>query len=153
MSMRSPGPPPGSTNRSATRWSSQAESLVAVAATSTVDAFERHVADLARRLEGDGLAAAERLRAQRSLRRWTDRETGMCHTHLTLDPEADARLSAPCLDAAIAAERAKPDSGRSFDQLRADAFLTLVTSRAGCGAAPGAGQRAHRPRHPRRRPA
>ena len=114
---------------------SQAESLVAVAATSTVDAFERHVADLARRLEGDGLAAAERLRAQRSLRRWTDRETGMCHTHLTLDPEADARLSAS-LDAAIAAERAKPDSGRSFDQLRADAFVTLVTSRHGAGRRP-----------------
>ena len=35
-------------------------SLVTVAATSTVDAFERHVADLARRLEGDGLATAER---------------------------------------------------------------------------------------------
>ena len=114
---------------------SQAESLVAVAATSTVDAFERHVADLARRLEGDGLATAERLRAQRSLRRWTDRETGMCHTHLTLDPEADARVSAS-LDAAIAAERAKPDSGRSFDQLRADAFVTLVTSRTAAGRRP-----------------
>ena len=114
---------------------SQAESLVAVAATSSVDAFERHVADLARRLEGDGLATAERLRAQRSLRRWSDRETGMCHTHLTLDPEADARVSA-ALDAAIAAERAKPDSGRSFDQLRADAFVTLVTSRAGAGRRP-----------------
>ena len=113
MSMRSPASRRGSTNRSVTRSVSQAESLVTVAATSTVDAFERHVADLARRLEGDGLAAADRLRAQRSLRRWSDRETGMCHTHLTLDPEADARLSA-ALDAAIAAERAKPDTtGRS----------------------------------------
>ena len=108
---------------------------MAVASSSTVDAFERHVADLARRLEGDGLATAERLRAQRSLRRWTDRETGMCHTHVTLDPEADAMVSA-ALDAAIAAERAKPDSGRSFDQLRADAFVTLVTSRAGAGRRP-----------------
>ena len=134
MSMRSPGSPPGSTNRSATRWSTQAESLVAVAATSTVDAFERHVADLAAASRVTG-SPPERLRAQRSLRRWTDRETGMCHTHLTLDPEADAMVSA-ALDAAIAAERAKPDSGRSFDQLRADAFVTLVTSRAGAGRRP-----------------
>ena len=41
--------------------------------------------------------------------------------------EADARLSA-VFDAAIAAERAKPDDGRSFDQLRADAFINLVTA-------------------------
>ena len=143
MSMRSLGSRRGSTNRSVRRGRrtvraarvADAESLLAVAATSTVDAFERHVADLARRLEGDGRATAERLRAQRSLRRWTDRETGMCHTHLSLDPEADARLSA-VLDAAIAAERAKPDSGRSFDQLRADALVALVTSRAGVGRRP-----------------
>src|SRR5215207_7141575 len=102
----------------------EADALVDVAAGTSVDRFERHVRDLARRLEGDGLAAAERLRGQRSLRRWTDRETGMCHTHLTLDPEADARLSA-VVDAAA---RAKPDTGRSFEQLRADAFVAVVTS-------------------------
>jgi hypothetical protein len=86
------------------------------------------VSDLARRVDGDGLEAAARLRGQRSLRRWTDRDTGMCHTHVCLDPEADARLSAS-LDAAVAAERAKGDTGRSFDQRRADAFVTLLTSR------------------------
>ena len=53
MSTRSPGPPPGSSSPSATPSSRTADTLVAVAATSTVDAFERHVADLARRLEGD----------------------------------------------------------------------------------------------------
>src|SRR5215213_2642715 len=107
-----------------------ADALVDVAAGASVDGFERHVRDLARRLEGDGLTAAERLRGQRSLRRWTDRDTGMCHTHLTLDPEADARISA-VVDAAVAAERARPDTGRSFDQLRADAFVAVVTSRPG----------------------
>src|SRR5215207_7935840 len=108
----------------------EVDALVDVAAGTSVDGFERHVRDLARRLEGDGLAAAERLRGQRSLRRWTDRETGMCHTHLTLDPEGDARLSA-VVDAAVAAARAKPDTGRSFEQLRADAFVAVVTSRPG----------------------
>ena len=106
----------------------QAESLVEPAAVSSVDWFERHVRDLARHLaDDDGLAWRERIRRQRSLRRWTDRQTGLCHTHVALDPEADARLSAS-LDAAIAAERAKPDTeDRTFDQLRADAFVAAVT--------------------------
>ena len=51
----------------------------------------------------------------------------MCHTQISLDPETDARLSA-AFDSAVAAEKAKPDDGRSFDQLRADAFMAMVTS-------------------------
>ena len=60
--------------------------------------------------------------------------------------------------------RARPPSGcgdrrrtrqarhdRSFDQLRADAFVSFVTSRTGCGVL-GAGECAHRPRHPPPRP-
>ena len=61
----------------------------------------------------------------------------MCHTHLTLDPEADAMVSA-ALDATIAAEHAKPDSGRSFDQrseLRADAPSPI--GMRGCSIGPG----------------
>ena len=85
--------------------------------------------DLGRILAGDdGLGRHERLRRQRSLRRWVDRNSGMCHTHLQLDPEADAKISA-VLDAAIAAERAKPDDDepRSFDQLKADAMVGVIT--------------------------
>ncbi len=54
----------------------------------------------------------------------------MCHTHLQFDPEADAKVSA-ALDAAIAAERTKPEDSesRSFDQLKADAMVTLITGR------------------------
>ena len=55
-----------------------------------------------------------------------------CHTQLSLDPEADARFSA-ALDVAVAAERAKSDDGRTFDQLRADAFMALVTARTAPG--------------------
>jgi hypothetical protein len=51
----------------------------------------------------------------------------MCHTQISLDPEADARLSA-AFDAAVAAEKAKPDDGRTFDQLKADAFVAMATS-------------------------
>jgi hypothetical protein len=102
--------------------------LVESATTSSVEAFERQMRDLGRILAGDdGLARHQRLRRQRCLRRWVDRNSGMCHTHLQLDPEADAKISA-ALDAAIAAERAKPDdSERSFDQLKADAMVALVT--------------------------
>ena len=57
----------------------------------------------------------------------------MCHTQISLDPEADARFSA-VFDAAVAAERAKPDAGRSFDQLRADAFMSMVTATPAPGA-------------------
>ncbi len=89
------------------------ETLVESATTSSVEAFERQVRDLGRILAGDdGLARHERLRRQRSLRRWVDRNSGLCHTHLQLDPEADARVSA-ALDAAIAAERAKGEHDES----------------------------------------
>src|SRR5215218_1531048 len=111
----------------------QASALVDTAAVSSVDWFERHVRDLARRLaDDDGLRQSERVRRQRFLRRWTARDSGLCHTHVALDPEADARLSAT-LDAAVAAERATPDGeARTFDQLRADAFVAAVTApRAG----------------------
>jgi hypothetical protein len=91
----------------------QAAELVEQAAVSSVDWFERHVRDVARRLSADdGLAWRERIRRQRSLRRWTDHHTGLCHTHLTLDPEADARVSA-VLDAAVAMERDQPRRKRA----------------------------------------
>ena len=93
----------------------------------SVDAFGRKVRDLARRISrDDGLRHHERLRSQRAVRRWIDRE-GMCHTQINLDPETDARLSA-AFDAAVAAEQSKPVDGRTFDQLRADAFMAMVTA-------------------------
>ena len=70
--------------------------------------FEREVRNLGRILSpDDGVSNHERLRRQRSLRRWVDRATGDA-TYLQLDPEADASVSA-ALDAAIAAEKAKPE--------------------------------------------
>jgi hypothetical protein len=104
--------------------------LLESAKASSVEAFERQVRDLGRILtRDDGVQQHERLRRQRSLRRWVDRATGMCHTHLQLDPEADAKISA-VLDAAIAAERDKPQTDgeqRTFDQLKADAMVGLIT--------------------------
>lgn len=103
--------------------------LVESAASRSVEDFTRQVNRLGQLLARDGGKgqAAEQKR-QRSLRRWVDRQTGMCHTHLVLDPEADARLSR-ALDEAVAAEKLKAEvEDRTFDQLRADAMLHLVTT-------------------------
>jgi hypothetical protein len=115
-----------------------AGTLVASAASTSVEAFERQVRDLERRLSrDDGIRQHERLREQRSLRRWIDRQTGLAHTHLALDPESDAKLSA-ALDAAVAAERARSggDETRTFEQLRADAFVAQLTAPGGGGRRP-----------------
>ena len=108
------------------------DQVVASAKVTPVEHFDRDMGRLARRLErDDGIGHHERLRRQRSLSRWLDRQTGLCHTRLILDPEADARVAA-ALDAAVATERAKPETDdRTFDQLRADAFVGLITGARG----------------------
>ena len=61
------------------------------------------------------------------MRRWVDRTTGMCHTHLELDAETDARVAAS-LDAAVAAAKTRQqDSNLTFDQLQADTLVDLIT--------------------------
>jgi hypothetical protein len=106
--------------------------LVASAREHTVEEFARQCRELERILSGDdGIGRLERQRRARRLKRWVDRTTGMCHTHLELDPESDARVSA-ALNDAIATERAQPDTGRSWNQLQADAMVGLLTgARAG----------------------
>ena len=104
--------------------------LIAKAATSTVDEFNRDMGRLERILfRDDGLSKQARSRRDRNVRRWVDRNTGMCHTHLQLDAETDARVAAT-LDAAVAAARAR------HARLRADVR-------------PAAGRRPRRPHHRR----
>jgi hypothetical protein len=102
-----------------------ATSVVASAETATsTESFERGLRDLSRHLaRNEGVDDLERLRRQRSVKRWIDRHTGMHLTQVALDPEADARVSA-ALDAAVAVE---PDDGRTFDQRKADALVGLMT--------------------------
>ena len=69
--------------------------LIAKAAAATVEAFSRDMGHLERTLSGDdGLSKHARHRRDRNVRRWVDRTTGMCHTHLQLDAETDARVAA-----------------------------------------------------------
>ena len=101
--------------------------IVRSAERSVVEVFEREMRDLERILtRTSGTNRLEHQRQQRNVKRWVDKVTGMCHTHLELDPEADAKI-ASVFDAAVAAERSKPDDGRSFDQLQADVMVDLIT--------------------------
>ena len=83
---------------------------------------------LERILSGDdGLSKQARNRRDRNVRRWVDRTTGMCHTHLQLDAETDARVAAT-LDAAVAAAKTRQqDPDLTFDQLQADTLVELIT--------------------------
>lgn len=77
--------------------------------------------------ETERLARQERCRRQRKVTRWTDPD-GMCHTKLSLDPLADAQVWA-AIEAAFGRARAADQAGddRSFDQLRADTIVELLT--------------------------
>ena len=58
-----------------------ADALVQSAAAMPVDTFARECRDLGRILSGDdGNSRHNQLRQQRSVRRWVDRQTGMCKT-------------------------------------------------------------------------
>ncbi len=101
--------------------------LVESAKRHTVEEFGRECRELERILSGDeGTSRLERQKQARRLKRWIDRTTGMCHTHLELDPESDAKVSA-ALGEAIAAERTKPDGERTWEQFQADALVGLIT--------------------------
>ena len=93
-----------------------------------VETFEREMSKLGRVLSrDDGVSRMARLRQQRCVRRWVDRVTGMCHTHLQVDPETDARI-ATALDAAVATARAAAQGDDvDFDHLKADALVGLIT--------------------------
>jgi hypothetical protein len=103
--------------------------VVAAAEPSTVQEFSHKMGELGRALSGDGgLSRHECRRRQRCVKRWVDRETGLCHTHLMLDPETDEKV-ARAFGAAVAAEHAamSRDDDRSFDEVRADALVGLIT--------------------------
>ena len=83
------------------------DDLLADATRQGVDAFARGCRDLARHLASRAASASDaaeldRQRQSSKVRRWVDQQTGMCHTHLELDPIRDRALWA-----AIDSTRAK----------------------------------------------
>jgi hypothetical protein len=108
------------------------DDLLADAERMSVDAFDRNCRDLARHLNATHASGsdADELAKQRDMsrvRRWTDRETGMRHTHIELDPVRDAQLWA-AIDQHRRQARAKGSTGKTWDELQFDALLAAVTA-------------------------
>jgi len=98
-----------------------------------VNVFERRCRLLGKRLAGDdGESELDKQKASVSVRRWIDKPSGMHHTHLTLDPERDAKLWS-AIDAQLATiKQADGNSGTPIDQLLADAVVASVSGQR-CG--------------------
>ncbi|HZI45107.1 MAG TPA: DUF222 domain-containing protein, partial [Ilumatobacter sp.] len=110
----------------------QGHELLADAERMGVDLFERNCRDLARQLNAThaGVSDADELNKQRAMskvRRWTDKETGMRHTHIELDPVRDAQLWA-AIDQHRRQARANAGSGLAWEQLQVEALVAAMTS-------------------------
>jgi hypothetical protein len=106
-----------------------ADDIVSSAAALPVEQFERECRDLARILSArGGESRQQRNRRDRKVRRWVDRQSGMCKTLIELDAEADARMWT-AINAAVAATRndRQPDDDRTHDQIQADTVVDLIT--------------------------
>ena len=128
------------------------DALLGFARVEPVAVFERRCRLLAKRLAGDeGESELDKQKAAVSVRRWVDKPSGMHHTHLTLDPERDAKLWS-AIDAQLASiKQADGNSGTPIDVLLADSMVSAVSGER-WGAA-GAGDLCpHRLRHDAQRP-
>lgn len=120
------------------RFGAHADELAAAARSKTPEEFGRQCRDVAARAQSDGgVGRQERLRKARTICRWTDPD-GMCHTKLSLDPLADARIWS-VFSGAFGSARASNQQGddRTFEQLRADTVVELITRTAIDGNAGG----------------
>ena len=93
------------------------DALLGFARIEPVGVFERRCRLLAKRLAGDeGESELDKQKAAVSVRRWVDKPSGMHHTHLTLDPERDAKLWS-AIDAQLASiKQADGNAGTPIDQ-------------------------------------
>lgn len=96
-----------------------------------LDAFVRECRELAKHLlamsrkgsDADELAAQQ---ASSKVTRWVDKQTGMHHTRLELDPIRDAKLSA-AFNAALSRLRAVDGNSRTpWQQMQVNAFVNAV---------------------------
>ena len=107
--------------------------LLADAGNQRIEVFERGCRDLARHIAAQASATsdADELDEQRknsSVRKWTNKVTGMCNTLLSLDPVRDAELWTAVNAKLASLRQADGTNGTPFDQLQVEAFITTVTS-------------------------
>ena len=105
--------------------------LVADAETFGVDQFERNCRDLVRNLTAThaGASATDELEKQRAaskIKRWTDRETGMRHTMISLDPVRDKSFWT-AVTSKRTKLRQKPEYAKlPWDQLEVEALIAAI---------------------------
>ena len=98
--------------------------------------FERRlkllIADIkARTRPHDDVEEAERQKAASTVKRWTDKDTGMKHTMISLDPLRDEQLH-KVIDAKLAELRQDPANAKvPFEQLKVMAVMAAVSAEAG----------------------
>ena len=112
-------------------FAAHADDLLADAKGQTVDRFERSCRDLAREITAvqpgatpeDEQAARE---ARANVKHWLDRETGMWHTHLELDPVRDATLWAAIRAARQRILHRLGTAKRNWQQIEVDAVIEAI---------------------------
>jgi Domain of unknown function (DUF222)/HNH endonuclease len=105
--------------------------LVADAEKFGVDQFERNCRDLVRNLnalhaDASAVAELEKQRAASKIKRWTDRETGMRHTLISLDPVRDKAFWG-AVTSKRSKLRQKPEFAKvPWDQLEVEALIAAI---------------------------
>ena len=112
------------------------DELLAAASSERVEAFERRCRETVTELQTKQAAESDAAeldeqRRRSSVRRWTDQRTGMCHTHLELDPLRDAAIHS-AVDAQLARLRQEDGNARTpWGQLQVNAWVAAVSKRSG----------------------
>lgn len=119
------------------------DDLLAAAASERLDGFAKTVREFADRAATAAAAAScpagepvpdpavvrlERQKKMSRLKRWRDHETGMCHTHVELDPERDAILAAALRTHLRRAQQADGNTGTPWQQLEVESFVAAVAA-------------------------
>jgi hypothetical protein len=113
-----------------------ADELIADATNQHAGLFDRTVKDRVdtireRHRPDSDVAELERQRRQSSVRRWTDRDTGMRNTSISLDPIRDETLWA-VIDAHLAGLRQDPaHQDRPFAELQVEAVMAAIATGPG----------------------
>ncbi len=113
-----------------------AEALLVDAGRQGVDVFERNCRDIARDVTATkpGATPEQALAAQQAranVKHWTDRETGMAHTHLELDPVRDRTLWTAIRTSLGKLRTSDGNRNTPWSQLEVDAVIAAVHGGSG----------------------
>jgi hypothetical protein len=108
-----------------------ADDLLTDALGRSVDGFERNCRDLARSLIAQAQARSDvdeldQQRQHSTVKRWVDKSTGMCHTHLEIDPVRDRALWAAINNSLATLRQADGNRRTPWPQLEVDAVIAAI---------------------------